>query len=96
MHNLLTYGIIAGCAVKGYQGCPICRPNVVTQRSQTLRKNAYGAQQKKWLPREHVFQQATTSFDRVQKDGVPQERMTFDEIHNVVVVAQTTWLVNGG
>jgi hypothetical protein len=44
---------------------------------------------------EHVFQQATTSFDGVREDGVPPQRMTFDEIHSVVV-AQTTWLVNGG
>jgi len=95
MHNLLAYGIVVGCAIKGFQGCPICGPSAVTQRSQTLRKNVYGAQQRKWLPMEHVFQQATTSFDGVREDGVPPQRMTFDEIHSVVV-AQTTWLVNGG
>jgi hypothetical protein len=47
------------------------------------------------MPMEHAFQQATTSFDGVQEDGVPPQRMTFDEIHSVVV-AQTTWLVDGG
>ncbi len=95
MHNLLAYGIVARCAVKRYKDVQFANPTQWTHRSQTLRKNAYGAQQKKWLPMEHVFQQATTSFDGVQKDGVPQQRMTFDDIHNVVV-PQTTWLVNGG
>jgi hypothetical protein len=33
MHNLLAYGTVVGCAMKGYQGCPICRPNTVTQKS---------------------------------------------------------------
>ncbi len=95
MHNLLAYGIVVGCMVKRYQRCPICGPNTVTQRSQALQKNVYCAQQRKWLPMEHAFQQATTSFDGVQEDGVPPQRMTFDEIHSVAV-AQTTWLVNGG
>ncbi len=58
MHNLLAYGIVAGCVVKGYQGCPICRPNTMTRRSQVLWKNVYCAQKRKWLPMEHVFEQA--------------------------------------
>jgi hypothetical protein len=49
MHDLLAYGTVVGCAVKGYQGCPICGPNTVTQRSRALRKNVYCAQHKKWL-----------------------------------------------
>jgi hypothetical protein len=85
MHNLLAYGTIVKCVVKGYQGCPICRPNIVTWKSQALQKNVYCAQHKKGLPMEHAFWRATTSFDGVQEDGVPPQRMTFDEIHNAVV-----------
>jgi hypothetical protein len=85
MHDLLAYGTIARCVMKGYQGCPICGPNIVTWKSQALQKNVYCAQHKKWLPMEHAFWQATTSFDGVCEDGVPPQRMTFDEIHNVVV-----------
>jgi hypothetical protein len=95
MHDMLAYGTIARCVVKGYQTCSICGPNIATWRSQALLKNVYCAQPKKWLPMEHAFQRATTSFDGVQEDGVPPQRMTFDEIHNAGV-ARTTWLANGG
>jgi hypothetical protein len=33
MHDLLAYGTVVGCAMKGYQGRPICKPNTMTQRS---------------------------------------------------------------
>jgi hypothetical protein len=29
MHDLPTYGLVAGCATKGYQGCPCCGPHIV-------------------------------------------------------------------
>jgi hypothetical protein len=95
MQDMPAYGTIVRCVVKGYKKCPICGPNIATWRSQALLKNVYCAQHKKWLPMEHAFQRATTSFDGVQEDGVPPQRMTFDEIHNAVV-ARIKWLANGG
>ena len=42
IHEYPTYGLISGCATKGYQGCPVCGPNIDSRYSKALQKNVFG------------------------------------------------------
>jgi hypothetical protein len=41
IHDLPSYGIVAGCTTKGYKGCPVCGPHTNSRRSAALYKNVY-------------------------------------------------------
>ncbi len=41
IHDFPAYGLIAGCVTKGYKGCPICGPAIVTQYSKHMKKMVY-------------------------------------------------------
>jgi hypothetical protein len=56
IHDLPTYGIIAGLVTKGYWGCPICSTHTISHhRLKAMRKNVYRCQHKRWLPMDHEF-----------------------------------------
>ena len=40
IHDYPTYGLISGCATKGYQGCPICGLQVDSRFSKSLKKKS--------------------------------------------------------
>jgi len=48
------YGLISGCATKGYQGCPICGPNADSRFSKRLKKMIFQGH-RRYLPTNHPF-----------------------------------------
>ena len=54
IHDYPAYGLISGCATKGYQGCPMCGPNVDSRYSRALRKNIFGGH-RRYLRKNHPY-----------------------------------------
>jgi len=66
IHDYLGYGLIFGCATKGYQGCPMCGPNIDSRFSKSLRKNIFQGH-RPYLPIEHPFRYITKAFNGKQE-----------------------------
>lgn len=62
IHDFLGYGLISGCATKGYGGCPVCGLNVHSRFSKSLRKNIFLGHHR-YLRHDHPFRFMTDSFD---------------------------------
>jgi len=62
IHDYPAYGLISGCATKGYQGCPICGPNVDSRYSKSLKKNIFQGH-RRYLPQNHPFRFMCEAFN---------------------------------
>ena len=54
VNDFPAYRLLSSQVTKGYRACPICRPNVVTQRSKALKKNVYLGH-RRYLPMNHQW-----------------------------------------
>jgi len=94
IHDYPAYGLISGCATKGYQGCPICGPNVDSRFSRSLRKNIFQGH-RRYLPAEHHLRFMTEVFNGKEEHRCKPSRVTGLE-HRRRGEARQRWLNAGG
>ena len=94
IHDYPAYGLIAGCVTKGYQGCPICGPNVTTRMSRALRKPLFIGH-RRYLSRHHPYRRSTTAFDGTREFRGPPPRVHATEVIERAE-QRVQWLENGG
>ena len=94
IHDYPAYGLISGCATKGYQGCPICGPLVDSRFSKSLRKNLFLGY-RRYLPVNHPFRSQRDSFN-----GKPEHRSRPTRVsgleHRRRGEARERWIQAGG
>ncbi len=54
MHDLLAYGMVAGCTTKEYQGHHCCALRTISRRLIACHNIVYCSQHRRWLPNDHV------------------------------------------
>lgn len=94
IHDYPAYGLISGCATKGYQGCPMCGPNVESRYSKTLRKNLF-AGHRRYLRANHPYRRLRTWFNGMTELRNAPKRVTADEIIRRAD-SRTRWIAHGG
>jgi hypothetical protein len=67
IHDYPTYGLFAGCQVKGYMACPLCGPNVDTRCSSHLKKNVYQGH-RCYFGAQHPYQRNCVAFNGQPKN----------------------------
>ena len=55
-------GFLVGYTMKGFRGCPICKPNTWSRRSQELERNVFDHQAKTEFLADHHMPQDTINF----------------------------------
>lgn len=89
VHDFPTYGLLAGCRVKGYLACPICGPEGEGRWSEYLRKVVYCGH-RKFLPHDHKFRKMRTAFNGEIDDRDPPLKVTTDDVFKWTE-AHATW-----
>jgi hypothetical protein len=79
IHDFLAYGLFAGCVTKGHMGCPPCSLTIESQSSRKLNKILYCGNQC-YLPRNHLYWRAQTTFNGETEFKAALERVTTAEI----------------
>jgi hypothetical protein len=81
LHDLPAYGTVAGCAVSGCKGCPVCGPYTDSRHSKYLNKNVFCNQQRRYLEMNHLFRGDYAAFDgKAENMGPPPPLMPNDVI----------------
>jgi hypothetical protein len=93
MHDLLAYGMVAGCTTKEYQGHHCCALRTISRRSVACHKIVYCSQHRRWLPNDHVYCKDIRAFGGVE-EGTPPPRMGVDDII-VATFIKKVWLEVG-
>lgn len=94
IHDYPAYGLVSGCATKGYQGCPICGPQVDSRFSKSLRKNIFQGH-RRYLPQNHHFRFMRDAFNGKEEHRGKPCRVSGIE-HKRRGEARERWLAAGG
>ena len=94
IHDYPGYGLISGCATKGYQGCPVCGPQVDSRFSKSLRKTVFQGH-RRYLPENHPFRFMTESFNGKEDHRRKPTRVSGTE-HRRRGEARERWIQAGG
>ena len=94
IHDYPAYGLISGCATKGYQGCPVCGPNIDSRYSKALRKNVFGGHIR-YLPHNHPYRRSMVWFNGKQELRGPPNRVS---ARYTIQKAESRarWIAHGG
>jgi hypothetical protein len=93
IHDLLAYGIVASCTIKGYQGCPCCAFTIIGQWSNALQKIVYCGQHRRWLLHSHPYCQDVRTFVGIE-EVTPPTKSDMDDVY-VATITREAWLQSG-
>jgi len=78
IHDYPRYGLISGCATKGYQGCLVCGPNAKSCYSRSLKKNIFQGH-RRYLSYDHPFKFMTQSY-LIENKNIVRSLIEFREV----------------